>query len=57
VQGWKVKTLLQPAMQPGGYVRLDTKSIKEEFFRIESVVSVGDTHGTDWFSELTLRYV
>lgn len=57
VQGWKVKTLLQPAMQPGGYVRLDTKSIKEEFFRIEAVTHSGDTHGPDWQSELTLRYV
>jgi len=57
VQGYKVKTLLQPTMQPGGYVRLDTKSIKSEFFRIEAVTSVGDTHGSEWFSELTLRYV
>lgn len=57
VQGWKVKSLLQPAMQPGGYVRLDTKTIKGEFFRIESVTHSGDTHGQDWASELTLRYV
>jgi len=57
VQGWKVKTLLQPAMQPGGYVRLDTKSIKGEFFRIEAVTHSGDTHGAEWESELTLRYV
>jgi len=57
VQGYKVKTLLQPTMQPGGYVRLDTKSIKSEFFRIEAVTHVGDTHGSEWLSELTLRYV
>ena len=57
VQGWKVKTLLQPTMQPGGYVRLDTKTIKGEFFRVESVTHSGDTHGNDWLSELTLRYV
>lgn len=57
VQGYKVKSLLQPALQPGGYVRLDTKSIKSEFFRVEAVTSVGDSHGTDWYSDLVLRYV
>ena len=57
VQGYKCRTLLQPTMQPGGYVRLDTKSIKQEFFRIEAVTHQGDTHGQSWESELTLRYV
>lgn len=57
VQGWKVKTLLQPALQPGSYVRLDTKSIKEEFFRVEALTHNGDTHGSEWVSELVLRYV
>lgn len=57
VQGWKVKTLLQPAMQPGGYVRVDTKTIKAEFFRVESVTHDGDTHGSAWESNLVLRYV
>lgn len=57
VQGYKVKSLLQPALQPGGYVRLDTKSIKSEFFRIEHLIHRADTHGSFWETELTLRYV
>lgn len=57
VQGYKVMTLLQPAIQPGGYVKLVTKSINGEFFRVESVTHSGDTHGQAWQSELILRYV
>ena len=57
VQGYKVKSLLQPTLQPGGYVKLETKSIKGEFFRVEAVTSVGDTHGQAWNSDLILRYV
>lgn len=57
VSGFKVKSLLQPTAQPGGFVCLDTKTIKKEFFRIESLVHLGDTHGNDWQSELILRYV
>jgi hypothetical protein len=56
VQGYKVKTLLQPALQPGGYVRVDSKSIKSQFFRVESLTHEGDTHGQAWYSDLILRY-
>ena len=57
VQGYKVKSLLQPTLQPGGYVKLETKSIKGEFFRVEAVTHVGDTHAQAWQSDLILRYV
>ena len=57
VSGFKVKSLLQPTAQPGGYVCVESLGIKKEFFRIESLVHVGDTHANDWHSELTLRYV
>lgn len=57
VSGYKCKSLLQPTLQPGGYVRLDTEGIKGEFFRVEEVTHVGDTHGSEWISQLTLRYV
>ena len=57
VQGYKVRTLLQPTLQPGGYVKLETKSINGEFFRVEAVTHSGDTHGQAWQSDLILRYV
>lgn len=55
--GYKVKTLLQPLLEPGGYVQVKSKGIDGEFFRIEELTHTGDTHGNEWHSELTLRYV
>jgi len=57
VLGYKVITLLQPLIEPGGYVQVKSKSIRGEFFRVEEVVHNGDTHSTEWHTELTLRYV
>ena len=57
VFGYKVKTLLQPLIEPGGYVQVKSKGIDGEFFRVEEVLHVGDTHGNEWHSELTLRHV
>ena len=56
VLGYTVKSLLQPKLEPGGYVQLKTVGVKDEFFRIEKLTHTGDTHGMDWFTELTLRY-
>jgi len=55
VQGYKVKTLLQPAIEPGGYVQIKSKQIDGEFLRVESLEHSGDTHGPDWLTELVLR--
>lgn len=57
VFGYKVKTLLQPLIEPGSYVQVKSKGINGEFFRVEELTHTGDTHGNDWHTELTLRYV
>ena len=57
VLGFKVKSLLQPTLQPGGYVQIKSVGIDGEFFRIEALTHNGDTHGTEYMTELTLRYV
>lgn len=57
VMGFKVRSLLQPTIEPGGYVKVKSKSINNEFFRVETITHAGDTHGTDWHSEVVLRYV
>lgn len=57
VLGYKVKSLLQPLLEPGGYVQVKSKGIDGEFFRIEELNHTGDTHGNEWHSELTLRHV
>ena len=57
VLGYKVRSLLQPTLQPGGYVQVKSVGIDGEFFRIESLVHNGDTHGAEFQTELTLRFV
>lgn len=57
VIGYKVKTLLQPLVEPGGYVKVKSKGINGEFFRVEELTHTGDTHGNEWYTEITLRYV
>lgn len=56
VFGYKVKSLLQPLIEPGSFVQLKTKSILGEFFRVEKLTHSGDTHGNEWHTELLLRY-
>lgn len=57
VLGYKVKSLLQPLLEPGGYVQVKSNGIDGEFFRVEEIIHTGDTHGSEWQSELTLRYL
>lgn len=56
VTGYKVKSLLQPNMEPGGYVQIKSKGVKGEFFRVEQLTHTGDTHGNEWMTEATLRF-
>lgn len=56
VLGYKVKTLLQPLIEPGGYVQIKSKGINGEFFRIEELTHVGDTHGNEWHTDISLRH-
>lgn len=57
VLGYKVKSLLQPLAEPGGYIQLKSKGVDGEFFRIEELTHTGDTHGNEWHTEMTLRFV
>lgn len=57
VLGYKVTSLLQPLIEPGGYVQIKSKGINGEFFRVEELTHVGDTHGNEWHSEITLRHL
>lgn len=49
--GVKVKTLLNPAYLIGGVAKIDS-AIYQGGVRIESITHSGDTHGSDWCSEL-----
>lgn len=56
IQGYKVKCLLQPALEPGDVVKLQAEGV-DNFFKIEKLIHVGDTFGKDWYSELSLRFI
>lgn len=55
VQGYKVKSLLQPTLIPGHMVKLQAEGI-DDFLKIEKVSHIGDTYGSEWYTELSLRY-
>jgi len=45
--GWKVRSLINPEIEPGGRLKIDSNTAKGEF-RIEEVDHLGDTFGSDW---------
>lgn len=50
------KVLLYPNLTPGGRVHLRTRSING-VFKVNRVTHSGDTHGTDWYSEVEAQQV
>lgn len=47
--GWRVRSLLQPKVEPGGVVALRCREVPTETqFRVERVQHQGDTHGETW---------
>lgn len=51
---WKIQSLLNPRLSPGGLVELESKQANG-VFQIETVKHVGDTRGQSWYSELELK--
>lgn len=56
IQGYKVKSLLQPTLQCGHIVKLKAEGI-DGFFKVEKVNHIGDTFGSEWITELSLRFL
>ena len=49
LDGWKVTSLLQPKIEPGGRITIKSKMIPDgSIFRVLNVEHVGDTHGGRW---------
>lgn len=57
VQGYKVVSLLQPSLEPGAVVQLKSAKVDGIFMRVEKVNHKGDTHGGEWHSDISLRFV
>lgn len=51
---WTVRTALYPEITPGGRVRLQSERVSGTF-RVERVRHTGDTHGSDWTTEISCR--
>jgi len=56
VQGYKVETLLQPTILPGDVVKIKAEGI-DNWFKVEKCTAQGDTHGDEWVTELSVRFV
>lgn len=56
IQGYKVVSLLQPTIEPGHVVKLQAAGI-DGWFKVEKLEHIGDTHGGDWKTELSLRFL
>lgn len=57
VNGVTAKALLMPTIEPGGYVQIKSRDFDGEYFRVETLTHTGDTHGQDWHTSMTLRYI
>lgn len=51
--GWNVKSLLLPQVNPADKVKLESLSATG-WFRVETVKHIGDSHSGDWITELHL---
>lgn len=51
---WKITSLLNPRLNPGALVELDSKQAKG-IFQIEKVRHYGDTRGNNWYSEIEVK--
>jgi len=57
VQGYKVVSLLQPTLEPGGVVQLKSRGIDGQFFKIEKLKHSGSNFGGDFHTEISLRFI
>jgi mannose-6-phosphate isomerase class I len=54
--GWKIKALLQPNIEPGNVIVVESDEIPAgSKFRVIEVEHIGDTHGPDWTSTIYAR--
>lgn len=49
--GWKLQTFLQPKIEPGGIIEIESDAVSGQFI-VDSVIHEGDTHGESMISSL-----
>lgn len=50
-----ITTLMYPQLLPGDAVRIESESVEGGFYRVEDISQRGDTRGTEWYSDMTLK--
>ena len=51
-RGWRVTTLMQPSIEPGGLVQIESREADGEYL-VDEVEHRGDLHGQEWYSVVT----
>lgn len=54
--GWIIRSLLRPSVEPGMRIALDSKMVKGTF-RVTELQHVGDTHGQDWTTVMAIEAI
>jgi hypothetical protein len=49
---YQIKVLLNPRLNPGGRIKINSREIHDAVYRIESIQHQGDTRGDEWLSTL-----
>lgn len=54
--GWRIEALLQPTVEPGSVVQVQSDELQSATkFRVVEVIHDGDTHGHDWTTKMNLE--
>jgi hypothetical protein len=51
LDGWKIKSLIIPSIQPKSLISVESEAVQGTFL-VKAVKFVGDTHDNNWFAEI-----
>lgn len=53
--GYRMMSLMLPIIEPAHFIKVKSRQIDNEFFRVEEVTHMGDTHANDWHTQVIVR--
>jgi hypothetical protein len=54
--GWIIRSLLRPSIEPGARILVGSDTV-EGFFRVKELQHIGDTHGDDWVTLMSIEEI
>ncbi|MFW5880813.1 MAG: phage protein [Spirochaetota bacterium] len=51
-EGWRVRMLMEPTIEPGSIVQIESRDISNGLYYVRTVTHSGDTYGDDWTTEM-----